>query len=105
MAHRFGFGDVTETTEKGGTKKYENGHVEVSRNAFNHAIERFPDLPPAGAIGLTLATDTAGVDLAAYAGATPDWDDVRAAVQEIDGVGEETAEAVVQAMQEALADA
>lgn len=105
MSHRFGFGEVTEVTDKGGTKKYEKGHVEVSRNAFNHAIEEYSDVPPAGAVGLALATETAGIDLAGYVGAgseEPDLAALRDAVESIDGVGEETADQIMEAVTEAL---
>jgi len=59
---RFGFGEKTGETEKGGLDQYENGHVEVSGTALKHAIEQYPDEPPRQAVGRLLVgvSDGAG---------------------------------------------
>jgi hypothetical protein len=101
---RFGFGERTGESEEGGLDQYEDGHVDVSQKAFKHAVERFPSEAPAGAVALRLA-ETAGVDLADHvesAGAAPDWEALHESVSEIDGVGEETADAVLETLQESL---
>lgn len=51
---RFGFGEKTGETEKGGLDQYEYGHVEVSGTALKHAIEQYPDQPPKQAVGRLL---------------------------------------------------
>lgn len=101
---RYGFGEKTGETEKGGLSQYENGHVEVSNQAFKWASEEFPSEPPAGAVGLALAR-LAGVDLADHADSQSvdiDYGALAERVEEIDGVGESTAEAVVSAVQTLL---
>lgn len=57
---RFGFGEQTGTTEKGGLPQYENGHVDVSGTALKHAIEEYPQEPPKAAIGRMLLGDQVG---------------------------------------------
>lgn len=51
---RFGFGEKTGETEKGGLAQYEHGHVEVSGSALKHAIEQYPEQPPKEAVGRLL---------------------------------------------------
>lgn len=94
---RFGFGDKTGESDKGGLAQYENGHVEVSGKALKHAIENYPGEPPREAVGRMLAGD--GND-----SLTVNWNDVRADVEAVDGVGEAVADAVVEALQESLGE-
>ena len=57
---RFGFGEKTGETEKGGLAQYEHGHVEVSGSALKHAIQNYPNEPPREAIGRMLLGDGDG---------------------------------------------
>jgi len=57
MVTRFGFGAITEHNEKSGSPVYENGHIDVSREAKDYAIEQYPYLSPQEAIGKVLAED------------------------------------------------
>lgn len=100
---RYGFGEQTGTTEKGNLPQYENGEVEFTEKAAKWATQKFPTESPAGAVALALA-EVGGVNLADHVdpAAGVDWNALRDAVTEVDGVGEETAEAVVTAVQEAM---
>lgn len=92
---RFGFGDKTGESSKGGLSQYENGHVEVSGKALKHAIENYPGQPPREAVGQMLAGD-------ADQNTNINWEDVRERVQSIDGVGEAVADDVVEKLRESL---
>lgn len=59
---RFGFGEKTGETEKGGLDQFENGHVEVSGTALKYAIEQYPNEPPKQAVGRLLVGDASGAD-------------------------------------------
>lgn len=98
---RYGFGEQTGESEKGGLAQYENGVVEFSEKASKHATQQYPKESPAGAVALALAK-VGGVDLSDYADADVDTDGLQDAVESVDGVGEETAESVVAAIEEAL---
>lgn len=52
---RYGFGEKTGESEKGGLAQYEHGHIEVSGQAFRYAAEQYPSDPPAVAVGKLLA--------------------------------------------------
>lgn len=92
---RFGFGNKTGESSKGGLAQYENGHIEVSGKALKFAIENYPGEPPREAVGQMLAgNDTESVEV--------DWGDVRERVQSVDGVGEAVAEDVVEKFRESL---
>lgn len=93
MATRFGFGQKTGESEKGGLAKYENGHVDVSGSALRHAIEQYPEQPPKNAIASMLAGGSlfdslAGRNDVDYAALQDD-------ITGIQGVGESTAEKIV----------
>jgi len=95
MARRWGFGDVTGETEKGGKKQYQHGHMEVSEAAARYATEEYPRESPAAAVGLVLASQVGGADLSEYVAPTPievDYEALTDALEAIDGVGEATAE-------------
>lgn len=98
---RFGFGDVTGENEKSGTKQYKDGHVEFSNKAMKHATQEYPQESPAGAVALRLA-QVGGVDLSDHSDPTVNVTALRDAVESVDGVGEETANDVLAAIEEAL---
>lgn len=101
---RYGFGEKTGETEFGGLAQYEHGVVEFSEKASKHATQKYPKESPAGAVALELAA-VGGVDLADYAdadGPTVDFEALHEAVGAIDGVGEETADAVIETLQATL---
>lgn len=98
---RFGFGDKTGESSKGGLTQYENGHVEVSGKALKYAIEEYPGQPPKEAVGRLLA----GVTDQGSDQPNIDWDSVSDRVQAVDGVGEKVAESVVSELREMLGDA
>lgn len=94
---RFGFGDKTGESSKGGLAQYEDGHVEVSGKALKHAIENYPGEPPREAVGRMLGGESKN-------GLTVDWDDVRARLESVDGVGEAVADAIVEELKESFSD-
>ena len=101
---RYGFGEQTGVTEAGGLAQYENGVVEFSEKAAKHATQQYPKESPAGAVALALA-EVGGVDLSEYVeppAPDVDTDALRASVESIDGVGEETAEKIMAALRDAL---
>jgi len=105
---RYGFGDKTGETEKGGLTQYQHGHLEVSGKAFKYASSQYPSLPPAGAIGLVLAVQTAGVDLSEFADSEPaevDYEALSESLQELDGIGESLAESVLDQVREVVGGA
>lgn len=101
---RYGFGEQTGVTEAGGLAQYENGVVEFSEKAAKHATQQYPKESPAGAVALALA-EVGGVDLSDYAASEVDYAAVEEAVTEVDGVGEETAAEIIEALREVVGDA
>ena len=96
---RFGFGDKTGEAEKSGVNQYENGHVDVSSSALSHVVENYPRLPPKEAVGaMLLGRDPSGLS----DGAEVDYDALRESLTDIEGVGEETAGEVIDAVNDAL---
>lgn len=95
---RFGFGEQTGESEEMDLPRYENGHVEVSGRALKYAFEQYPDQPPKQALGLLLA----GIDPNEQNNneVSIDWEQVHESVQEIDGVGPNVADRVVDSLQE-----
>lgn len=98
---RYGFGEQTGVSSEGELPQFENGHVEFSENAAKHATQQHPKESPAGAVALELAK-VGGVDLEDYAEPNVDAEAVQEAVESVDGVGEETADEVLSAIQEAI---
>lgn len=96
---RYGFGEKTGESKKGGLNQYEHGHVEVSGSALRHAVENFPDMPPREAIGLMLAGDATDESVSL------DYEALSEAFQQVDGVGEATADELVEAVQQAVGEA
>ena len=104
MAYRFGFGEKTGESETGGLDQYEDGHVDVSSNAFKFAVESYPGVPPAAAVGLALA-EVGGIDPETFGAGedtAPDWEALHDNLTEIDGVGEETADELMEVIQDQL---
>lgn len=104
---RYGFGEKTGESEKAGLAQFAEGHVDVSDRAFKYASSQYPSLPPAGAVGLTLAAEVAGVDLGQFGEAEVDvdWQSVHSALTELDGIGESTADDILETVQEAVSSA
>jgi len=103
---RYGFGEQTGTTEAGNLAQYENGVVEFSENAAKWATQQYPRESPAGAVALALA-EVGGVDLSDYVDAPApdvDADALRDAVTDVDGVGDSTADEIINAVRETLTD-
>jgi len=63
---RLGYGETIGETEQGGLVQYENGHIEVSSKAQNHAMSAFPEYPTQVAIGVALINDAGWVGDAAH---------------------------------------
>lgn len=100
MARRYGFGEKTGETDSG-LAQHSDGHVEISESAAKSATEQYPKESPAGAVALRLA-EVGGVDLTEYADPDVDGAAIRDALTAVDGVGEETADDAVEALEEAL---
>lgn len=100
MARRYGFGEKTGSSDNG-LDQFSEGHVDISESAAKNATEEYPKESPAGAVALRLA-EVGGVDLAEYADPTVDTEALRDALTAVDGVGDETADAAVDAVTGAL---
>ena len=101
---RYGFGEKTGETEKGGLPQFENGHVGVSEQASKFATQEYPKESPAGAVALALA-HVGGVDLSEYVeteGPNLDFEAMHGALTAVDGIGEEKASEAMELIQETL---
>lgn len=99
---RFGFGQQ-EAENDSGTKRYSDGHVDVSGKALKTAIQEYDGDIPRVAVGKMLISGVhPDFSFDQSDGFSVDWEALHADLQDIEGIGEATADELVETMQDAI---